>query len=195
METDSPPTRIGTDPEAFEAFYLAHLAYVSRYVALRTTDPHTAADLTAEIFCRAITAAATYRRSSGPPRAWLTGIARNVVADLARSRDRENAAYGRLQGRRHLTEDATERIVERISAHAQGRALLAHVATLPAGQRDLVELVAVDELPLAEAAQVLGISAGTARVRWHRARRSLRLLADTAAPGATTPAPALEATS
>ncbi|GGD06990.1 RNA polymerase sigma factor [Nocardioides daphniae] len=189
MDTERAPTRIGADPDAFEAFYREHLAYVSRYVALRTTDPHTAADLTAEIFSRSIVAASSYRRSSGPPRAWLTGIARNVVADHARSAARESAAYGRLQGRRLLDEDATERIVDRISAHARGRELLAHVATLPAGQRDLVELVAVDQLPLAEAAQVLGISAGTARVRWHRARRALR----DAVPAL--PAPALEASS
>nr|WP_202977865.1 sigma factor [Nocardioides daphniae] len=125
MDTERAPTRIGADPDAFEAFYREHLAYVSRYVALRTTDPHTAADLTAEIFSRSIVAASSYRRSSGPPRAWLTGIARNVVADHARSAARESAAYGRLQGRRLLDEDATERIVDRISAHARGRELLA----------------------------------------------------------------------
>lgn len=190
METDTAPTRIGTDPQAFEVFYREHLAYVSRYVALRTTDPHTAADLTAEIFSRVIVAASGYRRSSGPPRAWLTGIARHVVSDHARSAARENAAYGRLQGRRLLDEDATERLVDRISAQAHGRELLARVATLPEGQRALVELVAVDELPLAEAAKVLGISAGNARIRWHRARRALR----DAVP-APIPAPALEATS
>ena len=193
MDRDSAPARIGTDPEAFEAFYLEHLGYVSRYVVLRTTDPHTAADLTAEIFSRVIEAAGSYRRSCGPPRAWLTGIARNVVRDHARSSARQDAAYGRLGGRRLLDEDATERLVERIDAHAPGRELLAHVAGLPAGQRELVELVAVDELPLVEAAKVLGISAGTARVRWHRARRALREVLG-AVPGAT-PAPALEATS
>lgn len=192
METESPPQRIGTDPDAFEAFYREHLDYVSRYVALRTTDPHTAADLTAEIFSRVIPAAAGYRRSNGPPRAWLTGIARNVIADHARSRAREQAAYGRVQGRRLLDEDATERIVDRIDAHAAGRDLLARVATLPAGQRDLVELVAVDELSLTEAARVLGITAGTARVRWHRARRVLR---DAVAATPSVPAHALEATS
>ncbi|MBE7324795.1 RNA polymerase sigma factor [Nocardioides sp. Y6] len=199
METESPPTTIGADPEAFEAFYRAHLPYVSRYVALRTIDPHTAADLTAEIFCRAISAASTYRRSSGPARAWLTGIARNVVADHARSSAREHAAHGRIVGRRLLDDDATERIVERISAQASGRTLLAHVATLPPGQRDLVELVAVDELSLAAAAKVLGISAGTARVRWHRARRALRQVVGETLPATATsssaPSSALEATS
>ena len=37
-----------------------------------------------------------------------------------------------------------------------------------------MELVAVDGLTVAEAAQALGITAGNARVRCHRARATLR---------------------
>ena len=43
------PAGIDEDPEAFEAFYRDHLETVRRFVARRVSDPHLAADLTAEV--------------------------------------------------------------------------------------------------------------------------------------------------
>lgn len=161
-------------PEELEAFYREHLPAVRQYLARRVDDPHTAADLTADVFLRVIRSATTYRRELGPPRAWVVGIARNVLADHRRSSAREGAAARRLHGHRLLDEDSTERIVQRIAAEAEARTLLTRITQLPAALRDVVELVAVDGLALAEAAAVLQISPGTARVRYHRARRILR---------------------
>jgi RNA polymerase sigma-70 factor (ECF subfamily) len=48
------------------------------------------------------------------------------------------------------------------------------LARLPEDERAVLELVAVDGLPVKEAAAALGIRPGTARVRLHRARRSAR---------------------
>jgi RNA polymerase sigma-70 factor (ECF subfamily) len=46
--------------------------------------------------------------------------------------------------------------------------------TLPDGDRAVLELVALDELSVADAARSLGLRPVTARVRLHRARRALR---------------------
>ncbi|WP_267892143.1 sigma factor-like helix-turn-helix DNA-binding protein, partial [Streptomyces caniscabiei] len=51
---------------------------------------------------------------------------------------------------------------------------LAALGGLPEGERAVVELVAVDQLSVTEAAAALGIRKVTARVRLHRARRALR---------------------
>jgi RNA polymerase sigma factor (sigma-70 family) len=80
---------IGRDPDAFEAFYRQHLPWVRRFVARRVDDPHTAADLTADIFLAVIDSAARYDPSAGSATAWLAGIARHVVADHVRRRARE----------------------------------------------------------------------------------------------------------
>jgi RNA polymerase sigma-70 factor (ECF subfamily) len=45
---------------------------------------------------------------------------------------------------------------------------------LPASERTVLELVAIDELSLKEAAAAAGMHPTTARVRLHRARRKLR---------------------
>ncbi|MGN0064712.1 MAG: RNA polymerase sigma factor [Nocardioides sp.] len=167
-------TPLGRDPDAFEAFYRDHLDYVTGYVTRRSADPQTAADLVAEVFLRVVEGAETYRPGRGPVRAWLTGIARNVLADHVRHLARQRGAYGRLGGRRFLDEESTEALVARIDAQSSGRIVMRSVAGLPGTQREVVELVALDGLSLAEAASVLGITAGTARVRYHRARRALR---------------------
>jgi RNA polymerase sigma factor (sigma-70 family) len=173
---DSPPgiPAIGRDPDAFEAFYREHLPWVRRFVARRVTDPHTAADLTADVFMAAIDGAGGYRPASGTPTAWLAGVARNVVADHARRRVREVRATGRVAGRALLDEQSIERLADRIDGERAARDLYASLSLLPAGQRAVVELVAVDGLTLAEAASALGITAGNARVRYHRARAQLQ---------------------
>ncbi len=164
---------VATQPEEFDAFYRDNLPFVRRYVARRLEDPCDVADVTADIFLRVIRSAASYRAQFGPPRAWLTGIARNAVAEHRRVSAQHGAALTRFAGRRWLDEDSTDRIVQRVSAEADARALLGLIAELPVSLRAVVELVAVDGLAVAEAAAVLEISAGAARVRYHRARRLL----------------------
>jgi RNA polymerase sigma factor (sigma-70 family) len=167
-------SRIAYDPEAFEAFYRAHVEEVQRFVARRVDDPYLAADLTAEVFLAGIDAAAGYRRDRGSPGAWLFGIARNVIAAEHRRSARERRANARVRGRRLLGEDDVERMQERIDAASQSRALLAALAELPEGERAVLELVALDELSVSEAAAALAVRPVTARVRLHRARRALR---------------------
>lgn len=164
---------VATQPEQLEAFYRAHLAFVRQYVARRVDDPCDVADVTADIFLRVVRSAASYRSDLGAPRAWLTGIARIAVADHRRAGAQHEAAVHRLGARRWLDEDSTERIVQRVAAEADARTLLSLIAALPPPLRSVVELVAVDGLAVTDAAAVLEISAGAARVRYHRARRLL----------------------
>ncbi len=164
---------VATQPEQLEAFYREHLPFVRQYVARRLSDPGDVADVTADVFLRVVRSAAGYRSQLGPPRAWLTGIARHVVAEHRRRGAQHDVAVRQLGGRRWLDEDAADRIVQRVTAEAEARDLLDRIAQLPPALRAVVELVAVDGLAVAEAAAVLDISAGAARVRYHRARRLL----------------------
>ena len=166
--------QIAYDPAAFAAFYREHVEAVERFVTRRVGDPHLAADLTAEVFLAAIDAAASYRAARGEPRAWLFGIARNVVAGEFRRADRERRAHGRIEAARMLDADDLARMQERIDAGARARELYAALAALPAGERAVFELTALDELTPGQAAAALGIRPVTARVRLHRARATLR---------------------
>jgi RNA polymerase sigma-70 factor (ECF subfamily) len=179
--------RIEHDPDAFEAFYREHVEGVQRFVARRVADPYLAADLTADVFVAAIDAAGGYRRDRGTPVAWLFGVARIVVAAEHRRAGRERRANARVEGRRLLAEEDLERLQERIDAASQSRALFAAVAELPEGERAVLELIALDDLSVGEAAAVLGVRPVTARVRLHRARGALRKLFETNPPAITDP--------
>jgi RNA polymerase sigma-70 factor (ECF subfamily) len=168
-----PPTA-ARDPQLFEEFYRRHVDAMTSFVARRVADPHTVADLTAEIFLAVLDSAHSYRPSRGSERAWLYGIARNVVAGERRRVARETDRDRRISGRRLLEADDIARLEDKLDAESPGRRALAALERLPTGERAVLELVAVDDLTVGEAATALGISQVAARVRLHRARKSLR---------------------
>jgi RNA polymerase sigma-70 factor, ECF subfamily len=165
---------IGTDPELFEVFYREHVQGVQGFVARRVGDRERAADLTAEIFLAAIESAPRYRPRRGTPKAWLYGIARVLVAEDRRRQGRERAREERVRGSALLDSDDAARVEARIDAAARSRGLYEAIARLPEAERAVLELVALDELSVAEAASAAGVRPVTARVRLHRARRKLR---------------------
>ena len=166
--------RLAHDPDAFASFYREHVTDVTRFVARRVADPHTVADLTAEVFLAVIVSAHSYRPSRGTPVAWLCGIARNVIAGERRRAAHELRTASRIAGRRLLDGDDIARLEERIDAESPGRAACQALAGLPPDERAVLELVAIDGLAVKDAAAALGIRQGTARVRLHRARRAAR---------------------
>src|SRR5215468_321430 len=166
--------QLAHDPDAFASFYREHVTDVTRFVARRVADPHTVADLTAEVFLAVIVSAHSYRPSRGTPVAWLYGIARNVIAGERRRAAHELRTASRIAGRRLLDGDDIARLEERIDAESPGRAACQALAGLPPDERAVLELVAIDGLAVKDAAAALGIRQGTARVRLHRARRAAR---------------------
>jgi RNA polymerase sigma factor (sigma-70 family) len=168
-----PLTRIGHEPDAFEAFYRDHVDGVQRFVARRVDDPHLAADLTAEVFLAAIEGAHTYLPTRGPVIAWLYGVGRNTIAAEVRRRSRELHAVRRISGQRLLDPASLARIEERIDAERESRRLYRALSELSDDDRTLLELVALDGLSVADAARSLGVKPATARVRLHRSRARL----------------------
>jgi len=163
-----------TDPDAFEAFYREHVDAVERFVARRIGNRDLAADLTADVFVAAIESAETYRAGRGAPVAWLFGIAQLVVASRLRRDGRERQATTRMRGRELLDVDDIAHIDDRLAAEQQSRRLYSAMGQLPDGERAVLELVALDDLSLADVAHALRIRPVTARVRFHRARRRLQ---------------------
>lgn len=165
---------IATDPDAFERFYRQHVEAVQRFVARRVADPYLAADLTADVFVAVIQSAGSYRRSRGEPAAWLHGIARNVVAGERRRNAKELRTAAHIRGRELVDEDDLAALHERIDGESAARELYRDLTGLPAGERAVLELVALDGLSVGEAGRALGIGAVAARVRLHRARRRMQ---------------------
>ncbi|WP_234330485.1 RNA polymerase sigma factor [Streptomyces acidiscabies] len=167
----APPVR---DPAGFAVFYQQQFDTVLGFVTRRTDSPHLAADLTADIFLTALEQAHTYDARRGTPVAWLYGISRNILAAHFRGSAREQRAVTRIAAQRMLDDQDISAIAGRIDAAREARQLAARHAALSEPLRAVLDLVALDSLTVREAAQALGISAATARVRLHRARKSLQ---------------------
>jgi RNA polymerase sigma-70 factor, ECF subfamily len=127
-------------------------------------------DLLAEVWLQAYSGRHSYDPSRGTARAWLIGIARHVLLGHYRHRGRA-AARTMWAAERH---DPWDEVDRRLDAAALAPAMRQALAALPAVERELLLLVAWEQLTPSEAATVLGISPAAARTRLHRARTRLK---------------------
>jgi RNA polymerase sigma factor (sigma-70 family) len=171
------PPPVAPAARAFEAIYQAEFDVVMAYFARRTADPQTAADLTADTFVAAITSFGTFDSGKGTARSWLLGIARRVFAQHCEFVTRGRDVVVRMSGHRLLAADEINDLVTRIDAERAGRELVAAMASLPALDREVIELVDLVGMTPKEAAAVLGVSSGALRIRLFRVRGKIRALA------------------
>ncbi|WP_225859021.1 RNA polymerase sigma factor [Streptomyces albicerus] len=161
-------TRAARHPAAFEPLVARHSTALHSYFARRA--PAVADDLLAELWLQAYATRRGFDPGRGPARAWLFGVARNVLSAHWR---RLAAARADVPGTaRH--DDPWEAVDDRLDAAAVAPRLRARLAQLPPEERELLLLVAWEQLTPTEAAAVVGIPAGTARSRLHRARNRMR---------------------
>jgi RNA polymerase sigma factor (sigma-70 family) len=147
--------------ERFGEFFSANHDAVLGYLLRRTGSSHDAADLLADTFLIA------WRRLDEVPagdqtRPWLYGVARRVLANHRRGEGRRHALTDRL--RSELAESAPLEPAPDSTA-----AKVFH--ELPEQDRELLSLVAWEELDTAQIATTLGCSRNAVRIRLHRARK------------------------
>jgi RNA polymerase sigma factor (sigma-70 family) len=152
--------------DAFVEVVHRHEVAVHGFLA-RRAGQQAADDLLGEVWVRAFAARGGYDPGHADARPWLYGIARNVLRAHWRSRqDASTAAEEAV--------DPWDDVVDRLDSAAQARELISALRALPAPERDVLLLVAWEQLSPADAAAVLGVPQGTARSRLHRARAALR---------------------
>jgi RNA polymerase sigma-70 factor, ECF subfamily len=157
------------DAEAFGVFYRRHASAVLAYLLYRTRDAERALDLTAETFAAALQSCHRFRPVKGPARAWLFGIARNVLSDSERRRTGSERARRRLGIEPLVFEDPELARVERlIDLERSDLPLTTLVGDLPPTQRDAVLGRIVDERGYAELAAEHDVSEHTIRQRVSR---------------------------
>ncbi|MCU7725889.1 RNA polymerase sigma factor [Actinoplanes sp. KI2] len=159
------------DSEAFGQIFDRHAATIHRYLA-RRVGRLLADDLTAETFLIAFRNRHKYDMSHDDSRPWLYGIAANLLRGHQRAEIRQYRALARTGI--DPVYDQSEDADARVTAADDVRALAGVLAKLPAGERDVLTLIAQAQLSYPEAARALDIPIGTVRSRLHSARKRIR---------------------
>jgi RNA polymerase sigma-70 factor (ECF subfamily) len=168
------PDLTGADAAALlERAYDEHARGLHRYLA-RRLDPATADDLVSETYLVAWEQRRRYEPGRATVRAWLYGIATNLLRRHARSEVRGLRATARVVGRAPVHDGTETTAVARVDAEARTRGLGTALAELRQEERDVLLLVAWAGLRPVEVAEALGVEVGTVRSRLHRARSALR---------------------
>jgi len=160
------------DSEHFTEVHDRYFADIYRYVAGRL-GAQAAEDVAAETFLVAFDRRKTFDATRGDLRAWLFGIATNLVS---RHRRKEARHYRTLaRGTHERTADSHEnRVLTSVAAQRMQPRLAMALTKLLQGERDVVLLVALAQLTHKEVAAALGISYGTVGSRLSRARKKLQ---------------------
>jgi RNA polymerase sigma-70 factor (ECF subfamily) len=159
------------DPNLFGTIFERNYAPVHRYLR-RRLGADDADELASETFARAFRSRGRYDATSGEPRAWLFGIATNLLRQHWRRETREFRAYARACFA--AVEAGTEAVDDRVDAQRMNGNLAEALAALSRPDRDVLLLHAWADLSHAEIATALGIPAGTVRSRLSRARKTVR---------------------
>lgn len=151
------------DATEFEELYGATVRDLFAYVRRRCSGD--VEDLVAEVY------AVAWRRRADLPapllrRAWLFGVARTLLLADGRRERQDRALVGELAARPQPAPEPER--VDRASA-----VMAAALARLGPAEREIIQLATWERLTPAELAVALGVRPGTARVRLHRARRTL----------------------
>lgn len=164
--SDTSPTvgLVAPESASFETFYVAQVNGVTALAYALTGSWAAAEDLAQEAFARALRdwdRVGVFTRADS----WV----RTVTVNLATSR------FRRLS-REAKTLSSLGRIREAASAEpfaADVEQFLSAVRSLPRRQAQAAALRYVDDLPLAEIAEVMGCAEGTVKAHLHRARAHL----------------------
>lgn len=152
-----------TEPRFFEALYHKHYNQIFRFVYSRTRIKELSADITADVFLKAMTNLKNYTFQGTPFIAWLIRIALNEVAQYYRKTakarvvaiDNEKMAF-------FLKELDSQPHQENVELVAK---LLEHLEMEEVG---LIEMRIFEARPFKEIGEILSITENNAKVKFYR---------------------------
>jgi len=158
------------DAEAYGQLYDHYVTGIFRFVYYRTGSHQLAEDLTSETFIRGLRAIQRFSWQGKDFGAWLTTIARNLIADHYKSsRSRLEVVSDSMPEDSSTVENPEHDVMTLIS----NELLFEAVNTLPTEQRECILMRFIQGLSIAETAAALGRSEGAIKQLQLRAVRAL----------------------
>ncbi len=158
------------DTEAFGQLYDHYVSGVFRFIYYRVGSRQLAEDLTSETFVRGLRAIQRFTWQGKDFGAWLTTIARNLIADhFKSSRARLEIVSDDVPEGRTTARSTEEHVLSLIS----NELLFDAVSSLPPEQRDCILMRFIQGMSIAETAAALKRSEGAIKQLQLRGVRSL----------------------
>jgi len=137
---------------------------------LRAQAPAEGEDLASEVWMNVAAGLGRFEGDEAAFRCWLFSIARRRLIDFRRREQRRRTMLNSLEPAG--ASDGVDPAAQALMA-SESEAALAHIATLPPDQAEVVLLRVVAGLDVAEVATIVGKKAGAVRVLQHRALKRL----------------------
>ncbi len=161
------------DPEAFAELFDRHAPVIHRYIA-RRLGPQVAEDVVAETFLVAFRRRGRYESAQANARPWLYGIATHLISQHRRDESRQLRLRQAATPLPWSEPGHEDRVAGNVTAATIRGALADALDELPDIERDVLLLIAWEQLSYAETASALGVPVGTVRSRLSRARHRVR---------------------
>lgn len=152
-----------------EQLYRDHAGAILRYLEFSTGDPELARDLLQDTFATALGALAGFR-GEGSHRTWLRRIAINRARRVHRRRGLRKQAEDLAVGQRAIAE-ATDTQVRRQQAIEQ---LYKAMDELTLDERETFVARILEDIPLAQVSEILGVPVSTVSERARRAQSKVK---------------------
>jgi RNA polymerase sigma-70 factor (ECF subfamily) len=159
----------GGDAKAGEVLFERHFDSIYRF--FETKCPNEADELVQATFLACLRGRDAFRHDASF-RTYLFAIARNQLYGFLRARQRDRVVDFELSSIAELASTAGSKLAR----HEQHQQLLAALRSLPLEAQTLLELHYMQDMQIAELAEVFEAPAVTIRSRLHRARKQLREL-------------------
>jgi RNA polymerase sigma factor (sigma-70 family) len=160
------------DSAAFGAMFDEHRDRVFGHALRLTRSPHDAEDVTAVVFLETWRRRDAVRVVDGSIIGWLLVTTNFVARNASRTRRR----YDELLSRLPLPENSDDH-AEEVDARLDGKHRTGQVRDafrrLSKNDQDVITLCVLEELPVAQAAEALGVPIGTVKSRLSRAKQRL----------------------
>lgn len=156
--------RAQKDPEQFKALYEKYFRQIFVFVHHRVNDKALTADLTSQVFLKALVNIGKFKYQGVPFSAWLYRIALNEVYSYFRSSSRQRFVSIENEALHHLHEEMVadtteERLYEKLPLI---------LGKLSGDELHILELRYFERRPFKEVSEIMGITETHAKVKIYR---------------------------
>ena len=157
------------DPTALQTLHERFYESVARYIQFKVGDLHTVEDLSGEVFVRALEGLRRGHSWQESPKGWIMGIARHVVADHYRKRERMTEVE---LGEWIAAVEDTDPSHQAVLSERKQR-LMQAIQQLTEDQRDVVLLRFMEGINIEGVAKAINKTPGAVKGLQYRAMQAL----------------------